>query len=114
MGRVSSITPPSENSFQSLVPIGNTQWSIAVVSIWVPGGNRSQRRLSAPSDQSQYVGSKASASPAMRFVGASANRPVSARLLYVGRGYGSGGGGTSGIASDASERATSDGDPSGS
>src|SRR4051812_18521466 len=105
MRRVSSSTPASENSFQSLVPIGNIQWSIAVVSIWVPGGSRSQRRFSAPSDQSQYVGSNGIASTVMRRVAASVNRPVSARLAYVGRGYGPGGGGF-GFASEPDESAS--------
>ena len=84
MSRVSSGAPFSENSFQSFVPTGNTQWSMSEVSICVPGGRRTQRRFVAPSAHRMFVGSKATASGVMLLAARSTNRPVSERCSYVG------------------------------
>ena len=54
--RVSMRTLSRENSFHSLVPSGNCQLSMSLVSMRVPGGSEIQRRLLAPSLHSSNCG----------------------------------------------------------
>jgi hypothetical protein len=78
--RVSTRVVPLVNSFQTFVPTGNSQKSMSVVSIFVPGGSWIHRFFVAPSDHSSNCGRYGSAAGLICVHPASMQSPVSASV----------------------------------
>src|SRR5262245_66590717 len=97
MYRVSTRTPSRANSFHTLVPIGNDHRFMLVVSIVIPGGRYSQRRLVAPSAHSANRGSYSRASGLIWVQPGSRHSPVPASVDS---------GSASGVSSGASNAAS--------
>ncbi|MFO0669776.1 MAG: hypothetical protein U0235_09145 [Polyangiaceae bacterium] len=68
MRRVSRSFPSRANCLKKRVPKGKRQWSMSLVSIWVPGGSAMKRRFSAPSDQSTDAGANSTTAGEIVFV----------------------------------------------
>src|SRR5688572_31425633 len=77
--RVSTLRPSKLNSFQNLVPIGNSHFDKLVASMALPSGNRIHRFFSAPSVHSGYCGEKGRLRGSIVIVPPAAYRPVSDR-----------------------------------
>src|SRR5687767_6821784 len=76
---VSTLRPSKENSFQNLVPIGNSHLDTLLPSMAAPCGNRIHRFFAAPSVHNGYCGEKGRLRGSIRVVPSPAYRPVCER-----------------------------------
>src|SRR5687767_1984634 len=74
---VSTLRPSKENSFQNLVPIGNSHLDTLLPSMAAPCGNRIHRFFAAPSVHNGYCGEKGRLIGSIRVVPPPAYSPVS-------------------------------------